>query len=112
VATVDGKAAGLFMLYDPTRQHRDHKPDDELYIWRFMVGLQFQRKAIGRAMMREIIRMAHAMPQIKFITLSYVPRAGNPKPFYEKFGFRETGKDDGDGELEMKVSVADAVKFL
>jgi N-acetyltransferase len=108
----DGKPAGLFMLYDPTRAHHNDMPNDELYVWRFMTDLQFQRKGVGSAMMREVIRMAHAMPQIKLITLTYVPREGNPKPFYEKFGFRETGKDDGDGELEMKVSVADTIKFL
>jgi N-acetyltransferase len=108
---VNGKPAGFFMLYDPTRCARDGKPADELYIWRFMTGLQFQRKGVGAAAMRDIIRIARTMQGIAFITLSYVPREGNPKPFYEKFGFRETGKID-DGEVEMKVSVADALKFL
>jgi RimJ/RimL family protein N-acetyltransferase len=107
----DGKPVGLFMLCDPTRGRREGTAEDELYIWRFMVDLHFQRKGVGRQMMQEIIRMASTMPAIRFITLSYAMREGSPKPFYEKFGFRETGNID-DGEMEMKVSIEEATKHL
>jgi hypothetical protein len=66
---------------------------------------------VGTLMMREIVRMASTMPAIRFITLSYAMREGSPKPFYEKFGFRETGNID-DGEMEMKVSIDEATKHL
>ena len=36
--------------------------------------------------------------------LSYVPREGNPSPFYKKLGFVETGEMDDD-EVVMTHSV-------
>ncbi len=102
---------GFVMLHDPTLAHDPDATPDALYIWRFMIDLQFQRKGLGEAAIREVFKLAAARPEFNAVTLSYVPTEGSPKPFYEKMGFRETGVED-DGELEMKISIEDVRREL
>ena len=54
--------------------------------------------------MQLVIERAKSMPAIDTVSLSYVQREGNAKPFYERMGFRETGKVT-DGEMEMVLPI-------
>ena len=99
---------GFVMLFDPTLDLEAAKAQDEaldsLYIWRFMIDFKHQGKGYGEQVMKLIIERAKSMPSIKTVTLSYVQRDGNAKPFYERMGFRETGKVT-DGEMEMVLKL-------
>ena len=99
---------GFVMLFDPTLDLDAAKAEDEaldsLYIWRFMIEFKHQGKGYGEQVMQLIIDRAKAMPAIKTVSLSYVLRDGNAKPFYERMGFRETGKVT-DGEMEMVLKL-------
>ena len=99
---------GFVMLFDPTLDLEAAKAEDEaldsLYIWRFMIEFKHQGKGYGEQVMRLIIERAKSMPAIKTVSLSYVLRDGNAKPFYERIGFRETGKVT-DGEMEMVLKL-------
>ena len=96
------------MLFDPTLDLEAAKAEDEaldsLYLWRFMIEFKHQDKGYGEQVMQLVIERAKSMPTIKTLSLSYVQRDGNAKPFYERMGFRETGKVT-DGETEMVLTL-------
>ncbi|MGL5005334.1 MAG: GNAT family N-acetyltransferase [Casimicrobium sp.] len=97
---------GFVMLFDPTLDPeaaaKEEAPPDELYVWRLMIDFKHQGKGYGEQVLRFVIERARAMPGIKSVALSYVMEEGSAKPFYEKLGFRDTGKID-DGEMEMRL---------
>ena len=104
----DDTPVGFVMLFDPTLDLEAAKAEDEtldsLYIWRFMIDFKHQSKGYGEQVMKLIIERAKSMPAINTVSLSYVLRDGNAKPFYERMGFRETGKVT-DGEMEMVLTL-------
>jgi RimJ/RimL family protein N-acetyltransferase len=104
----NGIPVGFVMLFDPTLDPEAAKAEgeapDALYIWRFMIDFKHQGKGYGEQVMKLIIARAKSMPAINVVSLSYVQRDGNAKPFYERMGFRETGKVP-DGEMEMVLSI-------
>ena len=106
---VGGEPVGFIMLYDPTLDIalavQENAPLDHIGIWRLMIDFQQQGKGYGEAALIEAARYAAARPGITQVRLSYVPREGNPSPFYKKLGFVETGEMDDD-EVVMTQSVA------
>ena len=106
----DDTPVGFVMLFDPTLDldaaKKEEAPLDSLNIWRFMIEFKHQGKGYGEQVMRLIIDRAKSMPAINTVSLSYVQRDGNAKPFYERMGFRETGNVT-DGEMEMVLTLKD-----
>ena len=104
----DDAPVGFVMLFDPTLDIDAAKEQDEaldsLYIWRFMIEFKHQGKGYGEQVMQLVIERARSMPSINTLSLSYVQRDGNAKPFYERMGFRETGKVT-EGEMEMVLPI-------
>ena len=104
----DETPVGFVMLFDPTLDleaaKKEEAPLDSLNIWRFMIEFKHQGKGYGEQVMQLIIERAKSMPAINTVSLSYVQRDGNAKPFYERMGFRETGKVT-DGEMEMSLPI-------
>ncbi len=101
-------AVGFVMLFDPTldpaNAEKQALPLDSLYVWRLMIDFKHQGKGFGEDVLNTVIAEARSRGVFKRVTLSYVPSEGNAKPFYEKFGFRETGNVD-DGEIEMALAL-------
>jgi len=92
----DGQPVGFLLLWDARRDPED--PADQLYVWRLMVDTRYQGQGHGRAAIRWTIDEARRMG-VASVGLSHVQ--GNPVgAFYEKLGFRYTGKVN-EGELEM-----------
>jgi N-acetyltransferase len=95
---------GFVMLFDPTLDPESAKKEgealDSLYVWRLMIDFKYQGRGYGEQVLRLVTERARSMPGIKSVTLSYVMEEGSAKPFYEKLGFRETGKIEH-GEMEM-----------
>jgi N-acetyltransferase len=97
-------AVGFVMLFDPTMDaanaEKEKLPMDALYVWRLMVDFKYQGKGYGEQILRAVFEIARERGVFKRVTLSYVMEDGSAKPFYEKLGFRETGRID-EGEMEM-----------
>lgn len=93
------KVVGFIMLYDPTRDPalaaRDEARADSIDIWRLMVDFQQQGRGYGAAAILGAARYSVTRPGVTQVRLSYVPREGNPSPFYKAMGFTETGEKDG-----------------
>jgi histidinol dehydrogenase len=95
-----GEPVGLLLLYD-ARQDSD-EPEDRLYVWRLLIDQAHQRRGYGAMAIRWAIDEA-ARLGVAELVLSHQDLPGHAGPFYEKLGFRYTGKID-DNELEMVYS--------
>ena len=103
--------AGFVMLYDESL--RPQPPaEPAVGVWRLMVDARFQRRGIGRAAMRQVVRHVRSKAVFKALEVSYVPGPGSPEPFYLDLGFVHTGRvDEGEVVLELALApLADATK--
>jgi diamine N-acetyltransferase len=72
------------------------------YLWRFMIGAEYQGKGYGKRALELVIEHVRTLPGAKELTLSYTPGKGSPRKFYQQFGFEETGEWDDD-EIVMRL---------
>jgi histidinol dehydrogenase len=98
----NGEPVGFLLLWDARRDPDPAERADRLYIWRLSIDARFQRQRHGQAAMRWLIDEAKRMG-VASVGLSHVPE--NPVgAFYEKFGFRYTGKiNEGEQEMVLKL---------
>jgi diamine N-acetyltransferase len=74
------------------------------YLWRFMIDEGYQKMGYGRRALQLVIEHVRSMPLTNELTLSYHKGDGSPQPFYEKLGFRDTGRMLN-SEYEMKLKL-------
>ena len=94
-----GLVALIDMRNNPDRDTGDHP--EALYVWRLMIGAEFQRQGYGKAAMDAVITLAqtngHPLVQIQAVHTNSVAIA-----FYEGLGFRKTGnRFEGEDQLEL-----------
>lgn len=89
------EAVGFIMLED-----NPEKP--EYYLWRFMIDKKYQQKGFGYKAMKLFIEHVKKRPKARELLTSVVPGKGNPRRFYEKLGFKLTGKIE-EGEEMMRL---------
>ncbi|MFK7801926.1 MAG: GNAT family N-acetyltransferase [Anaerolineae bacterium] len=87
----DDTPVGFVMMFEDVI-----KP--EYYLWRFMIDAAHQGKGYGAKVLKLLIDRIKALPNATEMTLSVDPGEGNAAPFYEKFGFVDTGEIE-DGEM-------------
>lgn len=93
----DDMPVGFVMLY--------LDQDKPLYgVWRFMVDKGHQQKGYGGEAMRQVIEYVKSLPKARELIVSYAPGEGDPSPFYEKYGFVDTGEWMGE-EKVMKLTL-------
>lgn len=93
----DDTAVGFVMLSVDESKH-------EYWVWRFMIGAEHQGKGYGRGAMKAVIEHVRGLPSATELKLSFVPKPGDPKPFYESLGFELTGEEE-EGERVMRLSL-------
>ncbi len=74
---------------------------NKFWVWRFMIDKNHQNKGYGRASI-ELIKqvIAEKVSDTTAIYLSYVPKEkGGANEFYNKVGFKDTGKMLGDEKI-------------
>ena len=95
----DGQPAGFMMIAAVTPAHPDP------YLWRFLIDRMHQRRGIGRAALRQLVKHLRAEGCTRLLT-SWVEGPGGPAPFYTQFGFRPTGRvidQEVEGLLELST---------
>jgi histidinol dehydrogenase len=80
---------GLLLLWDARRD--PDEPADQLYVWRIMVDARHQRKGYGALTLRWVVEEARRLG-VASVGLSHQDQPGHAGPFYEKLGFRYTGR--------------------
>jgi histidinol dehydrogenase len=102
LAMYDGETpVGLLLLWDMRRD--PDEPADQLYVWRILVDAKHQRKGYGAQAMRWAISEARRRG-VATVGLSHQSKPGNAGPFYEKLGFRYTGRVEHN-EREMVLEL-------
>lgn len=82
------------------------KPEEkEYWVWRLMVGKDYQRKGYGRTAMQLVIDFVRTQPGAETLFLSHVEPNTAAGAFYSSLGFKYTGKKDEDGEVEMALTL-------
>ena len=80
---------GLLLLWDVRRDPEE--PADQLYVWRLMIDAKHQKKGYGARTLHWVIDEARRLG-VASVGLSHQDKPGHAGPFYEKLGFRYTGK--------------------
>lgn len=96
----DETAVGFLMLWD-----EQAKP--EYFLWRLMVGEQFQGMGFGRRAIDALLDYVKTRPGATELLVSHGQGDGNPGPFYQRYGFEYTGRIL-DNELVMRLPLAEA----
>lgn len=97
-AVYDGEAlVGFVMLSDETLK-KERPAEPNIGLWRLMIDQRYQRRGIGREVMRLVLDHARSRPGVRSFYTSYVPEPGGPEPFYLGLGFKPNGEID-DGEV-------------
>lgn len=83
-------------------------PDDrsgvgKYYLWRLLIDEHHQGCGIGREVLTQVVDLVRADGATDLYT-SYEPGAGEPGPFYLRFGFEPTGEVD-DGEIVLRLTL-------
>ena len=82
----DEEPVGFIMLYDD--------PDEPMfYLWRMMLGANHQRKGYGQRALDLLVDYVRGRPNAAEIIVGAVPGEGSPMPFYEQYGFVDTGEE-------------------
>lgn len=93
----DDEPVGFIMLFDDPG-----KP--EYFLWRLLVGADFQRKGYGRAAVEQLVEYVRTRPGATELLTSWVPEPGGPEPFYRSLGFLPTGEVD-EGEVVARLGL-------
>lgn len=102
-------AVGLLAMIDmraaASDAERSEMHPDAGYLWRLMVDAAHQGRGHGGAAIAEAKARA-ASWGFSRLTLAFKPVPGNPRPYYERHGFRLTGRLLYDGtEHEMAAAI-------
>ncbi|QJR12445.1 hypothetical protein DSM104443_03531 [Usitatibacter rugosus] len=112
-ATMFGIAAGeepvgFAMLEDHTKDPANaddtYKVEPYVGLWRFMIAADHQGKGYGAQAIELLIAYARTRAPAKVMLLSFVPENGNPRGFYARHGFVETGEMAGE-ERVMRLAL-------
>jgi len=93
----DDTPVGFIML-------EDNREKPEYFLWRFMIDSRYQGLGYGKQAMMLFIDHVKTLPNAVELLTSCVPGEGSPQGFYEKLGFKLTGKSY-DAELELKLEL-------
>lgn len=93
----DGKLAGLVAIYSVVEE-------GSVFLWRFMVDARMQRRGIGEAALRAVIADVTKWAGVFALRLSFVEDPSGPERFYERVGFKRTGRMV-EGEVEMILNL-------
>jgi diamine N-acetyltransferase len=99
-AVLDDDAVVGFLMLEIDPDEEDGRP---YWLWRLMIGAEFQRRGYGTAAVRLACEEVRRRGGTEIYT-SWVPGPGSPGPFYERLGFVPTGEID-DGEIVARLVV-------
>lgn len=72
--------------------------ENDYFLWRYMIDANYQGKGIGKVALELVIDYIKTFNAKAFYT-SCVPGEGSPSQFYEKIGFKATGKKEEGEDL-------------
>ena len=102
---LDNIPIGFVLLVDSSLKFQQlGRKTTSLYIWRLMIDGKFQGKGYGEKSVELVIDHLKTRPNAKEVKLHHAQTDGNAGKFYEKLGFKLTGKILED-EVERKLAL-------
>lgn len=82
-AYLDGTPVGFFFV-------KELETGAHIYLWRFMVDHQYQRRGLGRRIMMQLLAMLFSSPSVELVDLAVSREQGGAQSFYARCGFTPT----------------------
>ena len=93
-----------FAMIEDGAEPTAEEPDPWRYtLWRLLVDARHQRRGYGRAALDLVIDYLATRPDATELITSAVPGEGSPLPFYERYGFVQTGEVH-EGEVVLRLA--------
>ena len=92
---------GFVMIADEV----DGPPYIAQYLWKLLIDERHQRRGYGTATLDLIVEYFRGRPSVEAIWTSAGQGEGSPIPFYERYGFEQTG-DIQDGEVKLRLTIS------
>ena len=73
------------------------------YLWKLMIDRRHQRRGYGTATLDLVVGFFRGRPGVEVLSTSAGGGDGSPIPFYERYGFRQTGEIVFDGEVLLEL---------
>jgi diamine N-acetyltransferase len=96
----DDTPVGFVMIADEV----DGPPYISQYLWKLLIDERHQRKGYGTATLDLIVEYFRGRPGVEVISTSAGRGEGGPIPFYERYGFEQTGDRWGD-EVKLRLII-------
>jgi len=93
---------GFVMIADEV----DGPPYISQYLWKLLIDERHQRRGYGTATLDLIVEYFRGRPSVEVIWTSAGKGEGSPIPFYERYGFEQTGDPPVDGEVKLRLKIA------
>ena len=78
------------------------------YLWRLLIDERHQRKSYGTAALDLVVEYFRGRPGVEVMWTSTSLGDGSPLPFYERYGFEQTGDIVFDGEVLLRFPLSAA----
>ena len=108
-AVCDGdELVGFAMISDGISQEvLDEDPTlvGPYFLWRLLIDRRFQRRGYGSATLDKVVEYVRSRGGTELLT-SYHDGEGNPRPFYERYGFVATDRI-ADGERVLRLDLVE-----
>jgi diamine N-acetyltransferase len=75
------------------------------YLWKLLIDERYQRQGFGTATLDLIVRYFRGRPGVQTLSTSAGQGDGSPIAFYERYGFRKTGKIVFDDEVLLRLEL-------
>ena len=76
------------------------------YLWKLLIDARHQRHGYGTATLDLIVAYFRTRPGVEVMWTSAGRGDGSPIPFYERYGFEQTGEVVFDGEVLLRLRLA------
>jgi diamine N-acetyltransferase len=94
---------GFAMIEDGAEPTADEPHPWRYTLWRLLIDAHHQRRGYGRAALDLVIDYLGTRPDATELITSAVPGDGSPLPFYERYGFEQTG-EVYEGEVVLRLA--------
>jgi diamine N-acetyltransferase len=95
---------GFVMLSDGAESIEEEPGRWRYGLWRLLVDARHQGRGYGRAALDLVVDYLASRPDATELYTSAVPGEGSPLPFYERYGFTQTGDID-EGEVVLRLTL-------
>ena len=100
VIYADDTPVGFVMIADEV----DGPPYIPHYLWKLLIDERHQRKGYGTATLDLIVAYFRGRPGVEVIWTSAGQGEGSPIPFYERYGFEQTGELE-ENEVKLRLTI-------